>query len=157
MESTKPSLAWSWYRLAEMQPIMLYDMLALRESIFVVEQKCIYHELDGRDKTARHLVATLENQLVACLRMLDPEDKDSPVRIGRVAVMTNWRGQGVARKMVQKAIGKAQKRHPSHLLYLEAQSYLVGFYKSLGFEECGPEFIEDGIPHVPMQFEHQPG
>ena len=152
MESTKLSLAWSWYRLAEMQPIMLYDMLALRESIFVVEQHCIYHELDGLDKTAWHLIATLDNQLIACLLVLDPGDKDSPVRIGRVAVEKNWRGQGVAREMVQKAVGKAHQHHPSHLLYLEAQSYLVGFYKSLGFEQCGPEFIEDGIPHVPMQF-----
>ena len=150
MESKKPLLHWTWYHLGEMHPLTLYDMLALRESIFVVEQNCIYHELDGLDKTALHLVAVLENEVVACLRVLEPDDQDSPVRIGRVAVAINWRGKGIAREMVQIAINKAQQLHPSCRLYVEAQSYLAEFYQSMGFKQSGIEFLEDGIPHLPM-------
>jgi len=151
MESTKTGLQWGWYGFADMESAILYDMLALRESIFVVEQKCIYLELDGLDKTALHLTASEDGKIRACLRVLPPTERDSRVRIGRVAVLPEWRGQGIARMMLQMAISKAQEEYPSSGIYLEAQTYLKAFYESLGFEDCGPEFLEDGIPHIPME------
>lgn len=81
-----PDLMWGWYMLEEMEPTLLYDMLALRETIFVVEQACIYQELDGLDKTAGHLLVAHGDTVVACLRVLPPEAGDDRVRIGRVAV-----------------------------------------------------------------------
>ena len=152
MKSTREDLRWSWYGFDDMEPCLLYDMLSLREAIFVVEQKCIYQELDGRDKAALHLVVSDANQVIACLRVLKPTRPDSRVKIGRVAVKPVWRRRGIARRAVQMAIENARRRYPSSVLYLEAQSYLREFYESLGFEASGPEFLEDGIPHIPMQF-----
>ena len=146
-----PDLRWCWYRLEGMKPFLLYDMLALREAIFVVEQTCAYHELDGLDKAAEHLLVTRDGTVVSCLRVLPPDKKAGQVRIGRVAVSSDWRKRGLARSMVQSAIDKIRLDYPSSDICLDAQTYLQGFYLSLGFQVCGDEFLEDGIPHIPMQ------
>ena len=130
--------------------MQLYDLLALRESVFVVEQNCVYQELDGLDKLAHHLVVTGPHGVVACLRLLPPGRDDSRVRIGRVAVISHWRKRGIARLMMQETIEKARKL-ASTGIYLNAQTYLQGFYQSLGFQAFGEEYLEDGIPHVPMR------
>lgn len=146
-----PDLQWRWYELENMKPGLLYDMLALREAIFVVEQSCIYQELDGRDKTAEHLLALQNDTVVACLRVLPPDENEGRIRIGRVAVSSGWRKRGIARQMIQSAINKARQDNPSCGVFLDAQTYLQAFYESMGFQVCGGEFLEDGIPHVPMQ------
>ena len=145
------NLHWCWQSLESMKPVILYDMLALREAIFVVEQSCIYQELDGLDKTAYHLLVMQEDTVIACLRVLPPGVAGDRVRIGRVAVSRRWRKQGLARLMVQNAITKIQADYPSIGIYLDAQTYLQDFYLSMGFEVCGDEFLEDGIPHIPMK------
>ncbi|MGA9574169.1 MAG: GNAT family N-acetyltransferase [Lysobacterales bacterium] len=142
---------WCWYSLEEMPPLLMYDLLALRESIFVVEQACIYHELDGLDKIAEHLVGSLNGAVLACLRVLPPGAMGIRARIGRVAVSPDWRKRGIARLMVRDAIDRIRRNDPLSGIRLDAQSYLKGFYQSLDFEVCGDEFLEDGIPHVPMQ------
>jgi ElaA protein len=146
-----PDLQWAWHRLVEMEPELLYDMLAMREAIFVVEQSCIYHELDGLDKDASHLLVTHKGKVVACLRLLAATGPSGPLRIGRVAVVDDWRGKGIARSMMQITLEKIRQHDPARGICLSAQTYLQGFYQSLGFELCGNEFLEDGIPHVPMQ------
>jgi len=146
-----PELHWCWSRLSELKPYDMYDLLALREAIFVVEQSCIYQELDGLDKTAVHLLIFHEGSVVACLRLLPPGVVDGNVRIGRVAVSTAWRKYGLARFMVNSAIEKARSDYPSDEIHLDAQTYLQAFYLSLGFKVCGDEFLEDGIPHIPMK------
>ncbi len=144
-------LRWRWYVLDEMKPRLLYDMLALREAIFVIEQNCIYQELDGLDKAAQHLLVTEGKVVIACLRVLPPAGQQACVRIGRVAVSSSWRKHGIARSMMLRAIEKVQQDYPSCKVYLAAQTYLKEFYQSLGFQVCGDEFLEDGIQHVPMQ------
>ena len=146
-----PELRWCWCRLEEMKPFLLYDLLALREAIFVVEQTCAYQELDGLDKAAEHLLVTQGETVVSCLRVLPPKGKAGQARIGRVAVSSEWRKRGLARLMVQSAIDKIRQDYPSSDICLDAQTYLQGFYVSLGFKVCGDEFLEDGIPHIPMQ------
>lgn len=145
-----PGLYWQWCGLEDMGPVLMYDMLAMREAIFVVEQECIYQELDGRDKSACHLLVQNQQEVIACLRLLPPGIKQTHVRIGRVAVATKWRGQGIARIMMNLATRKAELDYPSSAVFLDAQTYLRKFYESIGFEACGDEFLEDGIPHVPM-------
>lgn len=145
-----PELCWQWFRLEEMTSGQLYDLLAFRESVFVVEQNCIYLELDGLDKLAHHLVVTGAQGVVACLRVLPPGKDDARVRIGRVAVISEWRKRGIARMMMLEAIEKARNL-ASAGIYLNAQTYLEGFYQSLGFQAYGGEYLEDGIPHVPMR------
>ena len=146
-----PELRWCWCRLNELKPFVLSDLLALREAIFVVEQTCAYQELDGLDKTAEHLLVTRDETVVSCLRVLPPAEKTGQARIGRVAVSSQWRKRGLARLMVQSAIDKIRLENPSSDICLDAQTYLQGFYVSLGFKVCGDEFLEDGIPHIPMQ------
>ena len=145
-------LRWRWLKLEEMEPVLLYDLLAMREAIFVVEQTCIYQELDGLDKKAEHLLAMDRGQVVACLRLLPPEGEELRVRIGRVAVTTAGRKRGMATLMMKKTIERAQSHYPSSGICLNAQTYLQGFYRSLGFQVIGDEYLEDGIPHLPMQF-----
>lgn len=147
----RPELSWRWCSLGSMPPGLLYDLLALREAVFVVEQACIYHELDGLDKSAEHLVLSRNDDVVACLRVLPPGLKGKRARIGRVAVSPGWRKKGLARWMVARAIEQIRRDDPDSGMRLDAQTYLRGFYESLGFEVCGDEFLEDGIPHLPME------
>jgi ElaA protein len=148
-DSTK--LRWHWNTLEQMDPGPLYDLLAFRESIFVVEQNCAYLELDGLDKTALHLQVLEDQKVVACLRLLPPDEGETRVRIGRVAVSIEWRMCGLAAVMMQRAIDKVRSDYPDSGIFLHAQSYLQAFYQSLGFQVCGLEFLEDGIPHIPME------
>ena len=123
-----------------------YLLWQLRERVFVVEQECAYLDLDGRDlePTTTHVWAEDDGRPVAYLRVLeDPEE----LRIGRVLVAESHRGRGVAEGLMGTALGVVGGRS----CRLDAQSYLVGWYRRLGFDPCGEEFLEDGIPHVPMR------
>jgi ElaA protein len=123
-----------------------YLLWQLRESVFVVEQQCPYRELDGRDLEpgTRHLWVERDGAPVAYLRILDD---GAQARIGRVVVARSHRGQGLARVLMEEALALLGDR-PSRL---DAQSYLVDWYTGLGYAPAGPEFLDDGIPHVPME------
>jgi ElaA protein len=130
----------------ELDPRTAYLLWQLRERVFVVEQECPYLDLDGRDLEpgTRHLWAEEDGRPVAYLRLL--EDAEG-MRIGRVLVDVGHRGRGLAQQLMKAALDVVEGR-PCRL---DAQSYLVGWYRGLGFEPCGDEFVEDGIPHVPMR------
>ncbi len=124
-----------------------YLLWQLRESVFVVEQQCPYLELDGRDLEpgTRHVWATADgDQPVGYLRVLDDGDL---ARLGRVVVATTHRGGGLSGLLMRAALDVVGDR-PSRL---DAQSPLAGWYATFGYAACGPEFVEDGIPHVPMR------
>jgi ElaA protein len=127
-----------------------YLLWQLRERVFVVEQECAYLDLDGRDleQETRHVWADQDGRPVAYLRVLAEEAGTAPygVRIGRVVVAPEQRGQGLAHQLMRAALEKVGDR-PCRL---DAQAYLVEWYRGLGFEQVGEEFLEDGIPHVPM-------
>jgi ElaA protein len=127
----------------------LYALLRLRVDVFVVEQKCPYPELDGRDlePTTRHLwLGPSRGEPVAYLRLL--ADASGAVRIGRGCTAVAGRGAGLSRRLVREALDLIGDGTPC---VLDAQSYLVDFYQGFGFEPVGEEFVEDGIPHVPMR------
>lgn len=129
---------------AELDPRTGYLIWQLRETVFVVEQRCPYPELDGRDLEAgtRHVWVD-DGGPVAYLRILDEGDH---ARIGRVVVRSSHRGRGLARRMMERALELVGDR-PSRL---DAQSYLAGWYERFGYRQVGEEFLDDGIPHVPM-------
>jgi ElaA protein len=134
----------------ELDTRTLYALLRLRSEVFVVEQACAYQELDGRDLEpgTRHLWLApprTPREPRAYLRML--ADPDGSARIGRVCVAPAGRGAGLAGELLAAALELIDGGTPT---VLDAQTYLVGFYRRYGFVEHGPEFVEDGIPHVPM-------
>ena len=134
---------------ADLDAAMLYALLRLRVDVFVVEQHCAYPDLDGRDvePDATHVWLTDgdDPEPIGYLRILT--EPDGGARIGRVAVAPVARGAGVARQLMTSALRHLGQRP----CVLDAQANLVGFYQSLGFTVAGPEYLEDGIPHVPMR------
>jgi ElaA protein len=131
---------------AVLDPLTAYSLWKLRQDVFVVEQECPYSDLDGRDLApeTRHVV--LENDdgvVLGCARVLDEGDE---WRIGRVALLRTVRGQGWADRIMQAALQVC----PDRDVILDAQAPLARWYATFGFEVCGPEFLEDGIPHLPM-------
>ena len=125
----------------------LYEILALRNSIFVVEQACAYQDIDGRDETAVHVIVREEEKLLAYLRVL-PRDAGEAA-IGRV--LSVERRKGLATLALQAGITAAKERFGAKRIYLEAQTYARDLYEKQGFVQCGEEFLEDGIPHIPME------
>jgi len=135
-------------RFAELTTPVLYALLRLRADVFVVEQRCAYPDLDGRDLEpgTRHVWLDTDGGVpLAYLRIL--EERDGTARIGRVCVAPAGRGRGLARAVLAHALDLIGPRP----YVLEAQAHLAGFYTSLGFVATGPEYVEDGIPHVPMR------
>lgn len=132
---------------AELSAETAYRIWQLRTAVFVVEQACAYQELDGRDLEpgTRHLWVQDGAEVVAYLRIL--VETDTVARVGRVCVAASARSRGFARLLV----GAAQVEIGNRVSVLDAQSHLGLWYQVLGYEVAGPEFIEDGIPHVPMR------
>lgn len=131
----------------------LYAILQLRTEVFVVEQKCAYQEVDGRDLEGDtcHLMAWQDDQLVAYLRLLDPTSQGGDVVIGRVVIAPQVRGKGLGHDLMQQALKQAEKHWPETPIYLSAQAHLQGYYGRYGFVVVGEEYLEDDIPHIGMR------
>lgn len=130
---------------------MLYDALRLRVEVFVVEQHCAYQELDGADldRDTRHFWLSPRGEpdrVAGYLRLLGRRDGED-YRIGRLCIAPAARGAGAARRLMEAALAEVGEAP----CVLDAQSHLVELYVAFGFSATGPEFVEDGIPHVPMR------
>jgi ElaA protein len=125
----------------------LYELLRFRQAVFVVEQGSPYADLDGRDARAQHLLLRRCEELIGCLRLIEP---DPLVRIGRVAVKQDERGQGFARVMMEAALQRAAEVYPHRDVALSAQTYLEPFYRSLGFAPILAPYDDYGVPHIDM-------
>lgn len=136
---------------ADLDAATAYRLWQLRVDVFVVEQGCAYPELDGRDLevTTRHVWVERDGAPVAYLRVLD---EPGGCRIGRVCVAAHARGTGLADALMRQALHEVGARRCE----LHAQSYLAGWYARWGFAVTGAEFLDDGIPHVPMAREPGP-
>lgn len=144
---------WHDYAHDQLDIITLYGVLALRSQVFVVEQQCLYQDMDGQDIVGdnRHIVATHNNRVIACARLLAPVDKESPVAIGRVVVSPDVRGLHLGKKLMEQAVCSSEQHWPQRGQYLSAQAHLQPFYGQLGFTAYGEIYLEDGIPHISMQ------
>ena len=127
----------------------LYEILHSRQEVFVVEQKIIYQDLDYLDFNSTHIFIKKEGRVVAYLRIIPPGIKYKETSIGRVLTIPEYRHQGLSRKLMQLAITIVRDRNEMPIK-IEAQEYLVEFYKSLGFFPISDPFILEGIPHVSM-------
>lgn len=128
----------------------LYQVLKLRNEIFIVEQNCPYQDLDGKDLYALHLLYYVDDQLAAYTRLLPAGLSYEEVSIGRVVCSEAHRGLGIGRKLMQASVEACYEHFGRSPVRIGAQLYLQQFYWSLGFENDGESYIEDGIPHVQM-------
>ncbi|WP_348532476.1 GNAT family N-acetyltransferase [Rhizobium sp. RU20A] len=135
--------------LQDFSAVDLYAMLKLRGDVFVVEQACAYADLDGKDIEALHLRLLSAGELLACARLFAP-GASGGARIGRVAVSPDHRGKKLGEALMRTAIAECERRFPGRVIEISAQSYLLGFYRALGFEPVSQEYLEDGIAHVDM-------
>lgn len=128
----------------------LYDLLQLRSEVFIVEQKCVYQDLDGKDEKALHVIGEKNNKIVAYTRILEPGDYFKDAGIGRVVVSKEERQHKYGYDIIGASIKTIKTYFNTTRIQLSAQVYLKNFYNNLGFKEVGEEYLEDGIPHVLM-------
>lgn len=126
----------------------LYEVLELRSKVFVVEQNCVYQDIDGVDRIARHVFIPGESGVLAYARVHPKADESGVFRLGRI--VTDARGQGFGMAVLTAALSEA-KRLGAKSAYIEAQEYAIGFYEKAGFAVTSGVFLEDGIPHVEMR------
>ncbi|PWK61861.1 ElaA protein [Aminobacter sp. AP02] len=128
----------------------LYTMLKMRIDVFVVEQKCAFPEMDGKDPEALHLRLLAGKALLASTRIIAPKGASDPAYIGRVVVSPDHRGKRLGDKVMVESIAACESLFPGSRIALSAQSHLERFYKSFGFETVSEEYLEDDIPHIDM-------
>lgn len=128
----------------------LYDLLQLRSEVFVVEQDCVYQDIDGKDQKAFHMLGYKNKNLVAYTRIFKPGDYFKEASIGRVVVKETQRQYSYGYDIMNASVEAIQKHFKTSDIRISAQTYLKRFYNNLGFKEVGEEYLEDGIPHVNM-------
>ena len=128
----------------------LYELLKARAEIFVVEQNCVYQDLDDIDYKSTHVFCENDNgNIIAYLRLFQRDDDLNIVQMGRVLTLEH--GTGLGGKILHEGIDVAKKYLKAKKIYIEAQKYAIGFYEREGFKVCSEDFLEDEIPHVQME------
>ncbi|MFN8230685.1 MAG: GNAT family N-acetyltransferase [Bacteroidia bacterium] len=126
----------------------LHRIYTLRSKVFIVEQNCVYNDVDAIDLISFHLLIEHQNSLIAYCRIYLVENC---FHIGRVVVDLNFRKSGIGKKLMQNAIEFCKNQNSTLAIKISAQNYLIKFYNNLGFIEQGNVYLEDGIPHVKME------
>ena len=129
----------------------LYELLKLRTEIFVVEQECIYQDMDGKDSLAVHILGKEEDKIVAYTRIFNSGDYYDEPSIGRVVVRNSNRGENKGKEIMKESINYIKNNMQEKEIVLSAQKYLDKFYTDLGFKSEGEDYLEDGIPHQKMR------
>ncbi|TWI62946.1 ElaA protein [Pseudoduganella lurida] len=147
-------IEWQWLAFEAIPRKDLYEVLRQRQEVFVLEQTCLYPDLDGYDEAAHHLMAwqTIDGarRLVAYLRCLAPGAKYTEMSLGRILTPAIARGTGIGRQLVAEGIRRAEAQHPGHRIRIGAQQRLEHFYQSFGFATVSAPYDEDGILHIDM-------
>lgn len=147
-------IEWQWLDFGSIRGGDLYEVLRLRQEVFVIEQQCFYSDMDGFDQEAFHLLGWMEvegqRSLAAYLRCIAPGIKYPEMSLGRVLTSPAARGSGAGRQLIAEGIRCAEALHPGHRIRIGAQAHLEKFYGSFGFQAVGEPYDEDGIPHLEM-------
>ena len=128
----------------------LFDIYFLRQEVFIVEQNCVYQDIDQKDHYSYHLMVYDNEILVAYLRIVHPGISYDEPSIGRVLTKIGYRGRGISKNIMQSAIQKVRDVYKHSNIRISAQEYLIPFYTSLNFESIGEVYLEDDIPHIEM-------
>ncbi|MCO4758809.1 MAG: GNAT family N-acetyltransferase [Oceanospirillaceae bacterium] len=146
---------WKWKRFEELSSAEIYEILRVRQEVFVVEQNCVYQDVDSLDQVSWHLFAQTSNgggpvEIHAYLRVVYPGHKYTEPSIGRVLTAKETRGQGQGRLLLEKAMEWLKTEYPKQQIRISAQKYLEAFYADFGFTSVSEPYDEDGIPHIEM-------
>jgi len=145
-------LTWQWTRFEGLSADDVYDMLALRSRIFVLEQNCAYLDPDGLDRQSWHLLGRdAQGRLLAYVRACDPGVKFDAPSIGRVVVDTSQRGTGLGHVLIAEALRRCDATWPGQRNRIGAQAHLQAFYGRHGYVSVGDIYLEDDIPHIDME------
>lgn len=144
------ALTWHSQPFDRVDASTLYAILQLRSEVFVVEQQCVYHDVDGKDPHAHHVWASDGEHLVAYARVLPRGVSFDEASIGRVVTAPRYRTIGAGRLLVARCIEACEQAFGVQPIRIGAQSHLQRFYGSFGFAPCSDEYLEDGIPHIDM-------
>lgn len=143
---------WELVFFDRLTPARLYALMRLRSEVFVVEQNCVYLDADDKDQQSWHLMGWQGEKLAAYCRLLPPGLSYPSASIGRVVSAPEFRRTGAGRELMRRAIAEVENLFGTRQITIGAQLYLKRFYESLGFRQSGAEYLEDGIPHIPMDF-----
>jgi ElaA protein len=145
------ALRWTALRFAQLDAATLYEVLRLRSEIFVVEQNCVFQDMDGQDAHALHLMAHDGRQrLVAYARLFDAGVTFAEASIGRVVTRADARGGGLGHALIAQALAVLGQSWGVQPVRIGAQAHLAAFYARHGFHDVGKPYLEDGIPHLEM-------
>ena len=145
------TLHWTTKPFEALTLAELYALLQLRSEVFVVEQTCVFQDIDGHDQAAYHLLGhTATGELAACARLFGPGLSYEQVSIGRVVTAPRHRRAGLGRALLTQAVAECAALFGAQPIKIGAQCYLQAFYESFGFVQQGKPYLEDGIPHMYM-------
>jgi len=148
------NITWTLKKFDELSVHELYSILRLRSEVFVVEQNCVFQDMDNKDQYCWHLMGWEKNVLVAYTRLVPPGISYEMASIGRVITLQSTRGSGVGKQLMEKSIGEAERLFGKAPIKIGAQLYLREFYQSLGFIQSSDVYDEDGIDHIEMIRQH---
>lgn len=150
---TNKDLSFSCLPFSALSSKELYQIIQLREKVFIVEQECAYLDCDSKDIPSYHLSGFLDKNLIAYARLVPIGiSYDNFASIGRIVVNEKYRSLGIGKKLVEESIRNCHKLFPNKKIKISAQCYLKSFYQELGFTAIDDEYQEDGIPHIAMIF-----
>lgn len=129
----------------------LYYLLQLRSEVFVVEQDCVYQDIDGKDQKSLHVIGKKNNIIIAYTRLFKQGDYFKEASIGRVVVDKAQRQHNYGSQLIEASIIAINKVYKTTSIKISAQLYLENYYKKFGFKSTGNTYLEDGIPHISMQ------
>ncbi|UPT72065.1 MAG: GNAT family N-acetyltransferase [Flavobacterium sp. JAD_PAG50586_2] len=144
-------LKWKIKRFEALSVSELYQLLQLRSEVFVVEQNCVYQDVDGKDSKALHLIGEDNGQTVAYARLFKPNDYFDEASIGRVVVKQVYREKKLGHVLMKEAIDTIVSEFHETKITISAQLYLKKFYESHGFIQTSETYLEDDIPHIQMK------
>jgi ElaA protein len=143
-------MAFKTLKFSQLTTQELYDILQLRSEVFVVEQDCVYQDIDDYDQVAFHVMFYDEDILAIYARILPPETYFENVSIGRIIVKETHRGKDYGHQLMRFCIDFISTEFGNQVIKISAQEHLKSFYEQHGFRQVGDEYLEDGIPHVAM-------
>jgi ElaA protein len=144
------NMIWKIKSFEEITTSELYEIIKARVDVFVVEQDCPYHDLDGYDQQAIHIWAEEDKHVLAYCRIFNKGIKYPETSIGRVLTTEKARGKSLGKQLIQYAVETIENRFHTSEVRISAQDYLLRFYSGFGFEDTGKKYLEDNIPHTEM-------